>query len=122
MPLDIRKNFFETKNDVLEDIRRTGFWPTTFVSNESPELPVHWHEEEVHGYVLEGETYLVDGETGERLPFGVGDKLVLPAGTLHAEGEVKQRMVYIVAMREPSNLEVLLRMRDPSEAPKAAAD
>ena len=122
MPLDIRKSFFETKDEVLEDIRKTGFWPTTFVSNESPELPVHWHEEEVHGYVLEGETYLVDGETGERLPFGVGDKLVLPAGTLHAEGEVKQRMVYIVAMREPSNLEVLLRMRDPSEAPKAAAD
>ena len=122
MPLDIRKSFFETKDEVLEDIRKTGFWPTTFVSNESPELPVHWHEEEVHGYVLEGETYLVDGETGERLPFGVGDKLVLPAGTLHAEGEVKQRMVYIVAMREPSNLEALLRMRDPSEAPKAAAD
>ncbi len=122
MPLDIRKSFFETKDEVLEDIRKTGFWPTTFVSNESPELPVHWHEEEVHGYVLEGETYLVDGETGERLAFGVGDKLVLPAGTLHAEGEVKQRMVYIVAMREPSNLEVLLRMRDPSEAPKAAAD
>ncbi len=122
MPLDIRKNFFETKDEVLEDIRKTGFWPTTFVSNESPELPVHWHEEEVHGYVLEGETYLVDGETGEHLPFGVGDKLVLPAGTLHAEGEVKRRMVYIVAMREPSNLEVLLRMRDPSEAPKAAAD
>ncbi len=120
MPLDIRKSFFETRDDVLEDIRRTGFWPTTFVSNESPELPVHWHEEEVHGYVLEGETYLVDGETGERLAFGVGDKLVLPAGTLHAEGEVKQRMVYIVAMREPSNLEVLLRMRDPSEAPRAA--
>jgi uncharacterized protein YjlB len=122
MPLDIRKSFFETKDEVLEDIRKTGFWPTTFVSNESPELPVHWHEEEVHGYVLEGETYLVDGETGERLPFGVGDKLVLPAGTLHAEGEVKQRMVYIVAMRQPSNLEVLLRMRDPSEAPKAAPD
>ena len=76
MPLDIRKNFFETKDEVLEDIRKTGFWPTTFVSNESPELPVHWHEEEVHGYVLEGETYLVDGETGEHLPFGVGDKLV----------------------------------------------
>ncbi len=122
MPLDIRKSFFETKDEVLEDIRKTGFWPTTFVSNESPELPVHWHEEEVHGYVLEGETYLVDGETGERLPFGVGDKLVLPAGTLHAEGEVKRRMVYIVAMREPSNLEVLLRMRDPSESPKAPAD
>lgn len=117
MPLDIRKNFFRTKDEVLEDIRRTGFWPTTFVSNESPELPLHWHEKEVHGYVLEGETYLVD-ETGEHLRFGVGDKLVLPARTLHAEGKVEGRMVYIVAMREPSNLEPLLRLRDPSELPQ----
>ena len=117
MPLDITRNFFETKDEVLEDLKKTGFWPTTFVSDESPELPVHWHEEEVHGYVLEGGTYLVDGETGEHVAFGVGDKLVLPAQTLHAEGAVEGRVVYIVAMKEPSNLEVLLRLRDPSELP-----
>ncbi len=117
MALDIRKNFFESKDDVLADLKETGFWPTTFVSNESPELPVHWHDEDVHGYVLEGETYLVDGESGDHLPFGVGDKLVLPKGTLHAEGAVTGRMVYIVAMEEPSNLEVLLQLRDPSELP-----
>lgn len=115
MPLDIKKNFFRTKDDVLRDVMANGFWPTTFVSNESPELPVHWHGHDVHGYVLEGETYLIDGETGEHLPFCRGDKLVLPARTLHAEGEVKARVVYIVAMPEPSNLDVLLRMRDPSE-------
>ncbi len=117
MPLDIKPGFFETKDDVLRDLMETGFWPTTFVSNESPELPIHWHETEVHGYVLEGETYLVDGETGEHIPFRRGDKLVLPAGTLHAEGVVSGRMVYIVAMPEPSNLEPLLELRDPAELP-----
>ena len=117
MPLDIKKNFFKTKDDVLADLKRTGFWPTTFVSPESPELPLHWHEEEVHGYVLEGETYLVDGKTGEHQSFGVGDKLVLPRGRVHAEGKVSGRMVYIVAMKEPSNLEPLLQLKDPSEAP-----
>jgi quercetin dioxygenase-like cupin family protein len=116
MPLDIRKSYFESKDDVLADLQKTGFWPTTFVSNESPELPLHWHDEDVHGYVLEGETYLLD-EGGERVPFGVGDKLVLPKGTVHAEGAVTGRMVYIVAMKEPSNLEVLLRLRDPAERP-----
>ena len=117
MALDIKRNFFETKDEVLEDLKKTGFWPTTFVSPESPELPLHWHDAEVHGYVLEGETYLVDGETGEHLPFGTGDKLVLPRGTVHAEGEVTGRMVYIVAMAEPSNLEALLQLRDPAESP-----
>ncbi len=115
MPLNVTKGFFETKDEVLQDLIKTGFWPTTFVSNKSPELPVHWHSEEVHGYVLEGETYLVDGETGDRVPIGPGDKLVLPAGTLHAEGEVTDRVVYIVAMPKPSNLEVLLQLRDPAE-------
>ena len=117
MPLDIKKDFFKTKDDVLADLRETGFWPTTFVSPESPELPLHWHEAEVHGYVLEGETYLVDGETGEHQRFGVGDKLVLPRGTVHAEGKVEGRMVYIVAMKEPTNLEPLLQLKDPAEAP-----
>jgi len=117
MPLQITRSFFQTKEDVLQDLIKTGFWPTTFVSNESPELPVHSHGMDVHGYVLEGETYLVDGETGEHVPFARGDKLVLPAGTLHAEGKVSGRMVYIVAMPEPSNLEPLLQMRDPSDLP-----
>ena len=113
--LEIHRNFFETREEVLRDLIATGFWPTTFVSNASPELPVHWHDEEIHGYVLEGETYLVDGETGDHVPFGPGDKLVLPAGTLHAEGAVAERMVYIVALPRPSNLEPVLQMRDPAE-------
>ena len=115
MALQIIKNFFETKDDVLRDLLKTGYWPTTFVSNASPELPVHWHDDDVEGYVLEGETYLVDGETGGHVNFCRGDKLILPAGTLHAEGKVSDRMVYIVAMPKPSNLEVLLQMRDPAE-------
>jgi hypothetical protein len=39
----------------MEDIRDTGYWPTTFVSNKSPELPVHYHD--IIGYVIEGETH-----------------------------------------------------------------
>lgn len=118
MALEILKNYFTSKDEVLEDVLKTGFWPTTFVSHASPELPVHWHDFDVQGYVLEGETYLVDGETGERVPFQTGDKLILPRGTLHAEGEVTGRMVYIVAMKEPSNLDVLLHMRRPDELEK----
>ena len=40
---------------------------------------------------------------------------MLPAGTLHAEGVVAERMVYIVALPRPSNLEPVLQMRDPAE-------
>jgi hypothetical protein len=116
MPFQIIKNFFSHRDEVLQDLQKTGFWPTTLVSDSSPELPLHWHDVEFHGYVIEGETYLID-ESGSRIPFERGDKLILPARTLHAEGVVADRIVYIVAMPEPSNLAPLLQLRDPSELP-----
>ena len=100
MPFQIIKNFFSHRDEVLQDLQKTGFWPTTLVSDSSPELPLHWHDVEFHGYVIEGETYLLD-EDGERIPVGPGDRLVIPKGAWHAEGEVLDRVVYIVSLREP---------------------
>lgn len=115
MTLDIQKKFFLTRDDIMRDLLVTGFWPTTFVSGESPELPVHYHDTEVHTYVVEGETYMVDGESGEQHPVSAGDKIVLRPGVLHAEGVVKDRVVYILALPEASNLEPLYRMIEPEK-------
>ena len=83
----IEKGHFTTRAEVMEDIRDSGYWPTTFVSNQSPELPIHYHDHDIIGYVMEGETYLLD-EDGQRIPIGPGDRLVIPKGAWHAEGEV----------------------------------
>jgi len=120
MALDVRRKFFKNRSQVMNDLAKTGLWPTTFVSPESPELPLHWHDVEVHTYVLEGSTYMVDGETGEQVPVEAGDKIVLPAGTLHAEGIVDERVVYIVALPEASNLEPLYRMHPPETGPSTS--
>ena len=96
----IEKNYFETREAVMEDIRDTGYWPTTYISNKSPELPIHYHDHDVIGYVMEGETYLLE-EDGNKVPIGPGDRLVIPKGSWHAEGEVAERVVYIVSLREP---------------------
>jgi uncharacterized cupin superfamily protein len=96
----IEKGYFATRAAVMEDIRDSGYWPTTFVSKASPELPIHYHKHDIIGYVIEGETYLLD-EDGERIPVGPGDRLVIPKGAWHAEGEVLDRVVYIVSLREP---------------------
>lgn len=114
MSLQVHRNFFQTKDDVLEDIRVNGTWPTTFVSGPSDGLPVHWHSEEVHGYIMEGSTDFLDVETNKRIPAGVGDKLVIPARTLHAEGVVKDRVVYILALPEALTAEQFLAMREPA--------
>ncbi len=44
MSVEIHKRFFKDRNEVMEDLKKTGFWPTTYVSAPSPALPVHWHD------------------------------------------------------------------------------
>ena len=102
-PVHIIKDFHHSKAEVLEDVAKLDFWPSTYVSERMDELPLHWHAGDVCGYVLEGSSYIIN-EDGEHLPLGAGDKLVIPAGAVHAEGKVTERMVYIVATAESSNL------------------
>ncbi len=110
----IHKAFFETREQVLEDLKRTGHWPTTFVSPPSPELPLHSHDLDVTGYVMSGGTYLVDAD-GNHHPLEPGDKLELPRGALHAEGQVTDTTVYIVGTERPGLLFEQLQMRDPKD-------
>ena len=80
---------FKTKEDALADCIKEGYTPTAFTSTPSPELPLHWHAASTIGYVLKGQGYILDGD-GNRLCLNAGDKLVIPAGAVHAEGEVKE--------------------------------
>ena len=115
-PMQVIHNFFTTKEEVLADIARQDLWPTTYVSNRMDELPLHWHDVDNCGYVLEGSSYVLN-EHGERVPLGPGDKLVIPAGALHAEGEVTERMVYIVGIPVAENLFDTLSLLDPADSP-----
>lgn len=111
MGITVQRRFFRSKDDVLKDVRMNNTWPTTFVSGPSPGLDVHWHSEDVHAYIMEGETDFLDAESGERLPVTGGDKVIVPARTLHAEGAVKDRVVYILALPVPLPPEEFLKMR-----------
>ena len=115
-PMRVEHNFFTSKEEVLADIARQDLWPTTYVSDRMEELPLHWHDVDNCGYVLAGSSYVLD-ENGERVPLGPGDKLIIPAGAVHAEGEVTERMVYIVGIPEPANLFERLTLLDPGESP-----
>ncbi|HZZ35190.1 MAG TPA: hypothetical protein VFE03_05660, partial [Caulobacteraceae bacterium] len=84
------------------------------VSGPSEGLPVHWHAHDVHAYVMEGETDFLDAQSGVRLAARTGDKVVIPAGTLHAEGVVKDRVVYLLAVPEPLPAREFLAMREPA--------
>ena len=113
----IERQCFETKEDVYRDMIQTGFWPTTYLSQPSPELPVHWHAGDTIGYVMAGSTYVLDGN-GERCELTPGDKLIIPAGALHAEGRVTEPVTYIVTTRDPQPFLQAFAMLDPDAWPK----
>jgi len=116
MPIEIHKQFFETRKQVFDDLAASDLWPHTFITEASPALPLHWHDADIVGYVLEGETWLLD-EHGDRLDFVKGDKLVLPHGTLHAEGETNGRMIYIVATTDTRPVHEFLQLKSPDDLP-----
>ena len=120
MPIQVLKNFFETREQVLDDVKNTGYWPTTLITPVSGPLPIHWHDTEVHAYVVEGSTWILDGESGTRLTMEAGDKLIIPVGALHAEGETTARMVYIVALPDARPMNEFLRMQKSEYAPAQA--
>ena len=119
-PMQVVHNFFSSKSDVFKDLDAQDLWPTTYVSHRMQELPLHWHDVDNCGYVLEGSSYVLN-EHGERIPLRAGDKLIIPAGALHAEGEVSERMVYIVGIPEAANLFEKLTLLDPKDSPLKSA-
>ncbi len=115
MALQFFPRFFESVSDVLDDVKANGTWPTTFVSGPSEGLHVHWHADDVHAYIMEGETDFLDAGTGERTAVSGGDKVIVPARALHAEGPVRDRVVYILALPRPLPPDEFLAMHDPEE-------
>jgi gentisate 1,2-dioxygenase len=114
--MQVIKNFHSTKDEVLDDIKKLDLWPTVYVSERMEELPPHWHDLDNCGYVMEGSSYVLN-EKGERVQLSAGDKLQIPAGAIHAEGKVEERMVYIVGIPVAGNLLEKLSLLPPEESP-----
>ena len=115
MGLRFYKQFFTTKAEVLADIEKNDTLPTTFVSGVTEGPPVHWHKDEVHAYIMQGETDFFDAETNKRTMVCAGDKIIVPKGELHAEGAIQDRVVYILALPDPRLPEDFLAMFSPEE-------
>ncbi len=115
-PMRVIKNFHSSKDEVLDDIKKLDLWPTVYVSERMEELPPHWHDLDNCGYVMEGSSYVLN-EKGERVQLCAGDKLQIPAGAIHAEGKVQERMVYIVGIPVAGNLLEKLSLLPPEQSP-----
>lgn len=115
MTLTIEKAAFDGLSGALKDVTLHNLWPTTYVSGEAPAADIHWHEYDVHVYVMKGQTYFVDGETGNSHSVMAGDKITVPARTLHAEGAVKDEVIYLIGLPDAVPPGDFLAMRDPAQ-------
>lgn len=113
MALEIKKSAFNDLAGALKDLVSFGLWPTTYITGAAPEAAVHWHDYDVHVYVMRGETYFLDNETGQKHDIVAGDKVVIPARALHAEGVVKDEMLYVIGIPAPVPPREFLAHRKP---------
>lgn len=110
--MTIDHDYFSDRSEVMRDIAQSGYWPTTYVSGKSPELPLHYHDYDIIGYVIEGSTYLLD-EAGEKIEIRPGARLNIPRGAWHAEGAVKDQVTYIVTISDPVPFAQALMPKEP---------
>ena len=115
MGVRVEKGFFHGLADVIGDVKQNGTWPTTYVAGTTTAAEIHWHSEDVNVYVMEGQTDFLDAESGKRHQVMAGDKITVPARTLHAEGAVEGRIVYIIAVPEALAPGDFLKMRPAEE-------
>ncbi len=113
MTLQIEKAAFDGLADALKDCAARGLWPTTYVSGTAPAADIHWHDEDVHIYVMKGQTTFLDAESGKSVSVVAGDKIVVPARALHAEGEVVGEAIYLIGLPRAVPPADFLAMRDP---------
>ena len=114
MNLIVEKKHFDGLNGALEDIKEKGLYPTTYATDHATAASLHWHSEEVLAYMIQGTTYFLDGD-GQKHPVEAGDLVVVPARTLHAEGDINEPVVMLIGLREALPADRFLMVRDPAE-------
>lgn len=114
MTLIVERQLFDGLDSAMEHIRGLKLWPTTHRSGQAPPAEVHFHDYDVHVYIMKGETYVTDGKTGADIPLRTGDKITIEARTLHAEGAVEEEAIYIIGLGDPVPPAEFLLRRDPA--------
>ena len=103
------------KDRIAEEVEREGFDPVCITDPPARVYSSHHHAETKRLVFLGGTMEVTVGDrTYDCKP---GDKLIIPAGALHAEGQVQDPVTYIVTLRDPEPFLQALRMLDPASYP-----
>lgn len=114
MSLIIRKKHFDGLNGALEDIRKRSLFPTTYATDHATAADLHWHNEEVLAYLVQGKTYFLDSN-GDQHPLEAGDLITVPARTVHAEGDINEPVIMLIGLAQAVPMDQFLIQREPSQ-------
>ena len=114
MSIKVDRGYFNGLEGALNDIKDKALWPTTYATDHATAAQLHWHSEDVHGYVVEGKIHITDND-GHRHDLQAGDKITIPARTLHAEGEIDAPVALVVGLPVAVPLDQFLFAREPDD-------
>jgi quercetin dioxygenase-like cupin family protein len=100
MSIEVRRGIFASEAEAVAEFSGNGF-AAAAKNYEAGKTELHRHDHDICLHVLEGEFRLGLVEEGEVRSLGPGDRLLVPAGTLHSEEHGRLRMV--VGRREANH-------------------
>jgi quercetin dioxygenase-like cupin family protein len=95
----VLKKFFRTKQEAIADINAEGFWPISWVDGPGETYAPHYHRGDERLYLVSGSMEFEDVGEGKVYRLEPGDKLSLPAGTVHRT-VTREGAAYIIAVRD----------------------
>lgn len=114
MNLIIKKGHFDGLSGALAEIGEKGLFPTTYATDHATAADLHWHTEDVLAYLIQGKTFFLDAD-GQEHPLEAGDLVIVPARTLHAEGDINEPVVMLIGLADALPMDRFLLPRDPAE-------
>ena len=83
--IEISRGHFDGLQAALEECAQSNLYPSILIPEEDFQgNPVHWHDHDVHVFLLDGKAQVFDEEE-QLITFEAGDKLLIPERTVHRE-------------------------------------
>ena len=99
--IEITRGHFEGLPAALDECARLNLYPSILIpSDDYRGGPTHWHDHDVHVFVLEGKAQVYN-EKGELMDIGAGDRILIPERTLHREAPAVQNGNAIILIAFP---------------------
>jgi mannose-6-phosphate isomerase-like protein (cupin superfamily) len=103
MPVTVERKCFSGMDGAYDQLKARRLWPVMAVHPSMAREAPHWHAQNNHIFVIEGEATFYDEVTGGSFDLSGGDICVIPARTLHS-ARADGRVVLIAAFDQPMSM------------------